>query len=228
VQTIGVRTLIVGLCDASRPRSHRDVTTASHNRDHIKNTAAIAIDIGKELARYKITAFTQMTDTEFERAPSAKAAPHSIIVTGDAINLATVVKRVRQQYGLIPILGFSSVDHRTLIELSGKAATGVLLTQVMPSSTKTTHPYQRKHRQLMKQFRDEAPTLHTLEGYVTARTLVAALERVDGEVTAEKVLAALCTQQSIDLGELLVNVRSGVSNRFVDLTAASNSGQLLH
>jgi branched-chain amino acid transport system substrate-binding protein len=189
---------------------------------------AIAVDVAKELVRYKVSSFVRMTDAEFERAPLSKSPPGSVIVTGDAISLAAVVKRIRQQYGLIPILGFSSVDHRTLIDLSGKAAAGIILTQVMPSPTKTSHPYQREHQQLMKQFRDEPPTLHTLEGYVTARTLVAALERIDGDVTAPKVLAALRTLQNIDLGELRINLRDGSTNAFVDITAVSNAGQLLH
>ena len=51
----------------------------------------------------------------------------------------------------------------------------MMITQTVPPPGKTIHPFQREHRNLMKRYRDEPPSQHTLEGYVVAKLLVAAL-----------------------------------------------------
>jgi hypothetical protein len=98
----------------------------------------------------------------------------------------------------------------------------------VPPPGKTIHPFQREHRAMMKQYRDEPPTQHTLEGYVVARLLVSALERVDGEPTAAKVSAALRDLPPIELGPMRVSGRTaGAVNRYVDMTAISSKGGLV-
>lgn len=80
----------------------------------------------------------------------------------------------------------------------------------------------------MQQYRDEPPSQHTLEGYVVARLLVSALERVEGEPTAAKVSAALRTTPTLEFGPMRVGGKSaGSVNRFVDMTAVSNKGGLV-
>ena len=64
---------------------------------------------------------------------------------------------------------------------------------------------------------------YTLEGYVVARLLVAALERVDGEPTAPKVSAALRASPVLDFGPM----RVGGNSRYVDITAISARGGLV-
>lgn len=147
----------------------------------------------------------------------------AVIVAGDALGVAPVVQHARRILPLAPLLGFSTVDHRTLAELAGGAAKGMMITQTVPPPGKTIHPFQREHRNLMKQYRDEPPSQHTLEGYVVAKLLVAALERVDGEPTAPKVSAALRTSPVLDFGPM----RVGGSSRYVDITAISARGGLV-
>jgi ABC-type branched-subunit amino acid transport system substrate-binding protein len=165
------------------------------------------------------------------RGPSAAgvAAIGAVIMAGDALGVATTVKHARKIAPMAALLGFSTVDHRTLIEIAGPGARGMLITQVMPPPGKTIHAFQREHRAMMKLYRDEPPSQHTLEGYVVARTLVAALERVDGEPTAAKVGAALRSLPALDFGPMRVAPGRGAAsgNRYVDMTAISNRGGLL-
>jgi len=158
--------------------------------------------------------------------PVAKVALGAVIVAGDALGVAPAVQHARKVSPHAALLGFSTVDHRTLIEIAGAAAKGMMITQAVPPPGKTIHPFQREHRALMKQFRDEPPSQHTLEGYVVARLLVSALERVDGEPTAAKVSAALRSVSPIDFGPMRVGGR-GTSSRYVDITAISSKGGLV-
>lgn len=176
-------------------------------------------------ARGLTLAFDGTTPQWQQRGPS-KPSLGAVIVAGDALGVVPALQHARKVSPHAALLGFSTVDHRTLIEIAGAAATGMMITQAVPPPGKTIHPFQREHRALMKQFRDEPPSQHTLEGYVVARLLVSALERVDGEPTAAKVSAALRTASTLDFGPMRVGGR-GASSRYVDITAISSKGGLV-
>ncbi len=178
-------------------------------------------------SRNLLFAFDDTAQKWLQRAPS-KPALGAVIIAGDALGVAPALQHARKTAPMATLLGFSTVDHRTLIEIAGASAKGMLITQTVPPPGKTIHPFQREHRAMMKQYRDELPTQHTLEGYVVARLLVSALERVDGEPTAAKVSAALREVPAIELGPMRVAGRSvGAVNRYVDMTAISSKGGLV-
>jgi ABC-type branched-subunit amino acid transport system substrate-binding protein len=152
----------------------------------------------------------------------------AVIVAGDALGVTPALLHARKISPLVALLGFSTVDHRTLIEIAGAAAKGMMITQAVPPPGKTIHTFQREHRALMKQYRDEPPSQHTLEGFVVARLLVSALERVDGEPTAAKVTTALRAAPALDFGPMRVGGRgAGAGARYVDITAISSKGGLV-
>lgn len=152
----------------------------------------------------------------------------AVIISGDAIGVMSALKQARRAAPQAILMGFSTVDHRTLLELVGTAAKGMMITQVVPPPGKTIHPFQREHRALMKQYRDEPPSQHTLEGYIVARMLVAAFERVDGEPSATKVSSALRAVGSMDFGPMRISPRAdNATSRYVDITAISSKGGLV-
>ncbi len=152
----------------------------------------------------------------------------AVIVAGDALGVMPALQHARKIAPLAALMGFSTVDHRTLVEMAGASVTGMMITQAVPPPGKTIHPFQREHRALMKQYRDEPPSQHTLEGYVVARLLVSALERVDGEPTATKVSAALRTTAALEFGPMRVGSKGvAAGSRYVDMSAISSKGGLI-
>ena len=152
----------------------------------------------------------------------------AVIISGDAIGAMPALQQARRITPLAIVMGFSTIDHRTLIELGGASAKGMMITQVVPPPGKTIYPFQREHRALMKQYRDEPPSQHTLEGYIVARLLVAAYERVEGEPTPAKVSSAIRALGAMDFGPMRISARSdNVGNRFADITAISSKGGLV-
>ena len=171
--------------------------------------------------------FDGATAAWLQRKPSSERIG-AVIISGDAIGALPVIKhsRVIAPYALL--LGFSTIDHRTLLELVGAQATGMMITQVMPPPGKTIYSFQREHRAMMKRYRDEPPSQHTLEGYVVAHMLVTALERVEGEPSPVKIGTVLRAQPAVDFGPMRVDLRApGLSNRYVDITAISTKGGLV-
>lgn len=152
----------------------------------------------------------------------------AVIISGDAIGVMPSLQHSRRVTPQAILMGFSTVDHRTLIELIGTAAKGMMITQVVPPPGKTIYPFQREHRALMKQYRDEPPSQHTLEGYVVARILVAAYERVEGEPTPAKVSSAIRAIGAMDFGPMRISPRGeNTATRYVDATAISSKGGLV-
>ncbi len=152
----------------------------------------------------------------------------AVVIAGDAIGVSQPLAHTRRTARGANVFGFSTVDHVTLQEIGKTDAIGMMLSQAMPAPEKTTHPFQREHRQLMKTFRDEPPSLHTLEGYIVARLLVNALENIDADPTPVRVSAALRSARDIEFGPMSVSTRvPGNSMRFVNLSAVSKRGALI-
>ncbi len=166
---------------------------------------------------------------QWQSRDSQTAKIGAIILSGDALGVAALARHTRKVLPQAWLLAFSTVDYRNLFELAGTAASGIFISQVVPPPGKTIHAFQREHRALMKQFRDEPPSQHTLEGYVAARVLVAAFGLVEGEPTATKIHKALRTVPPLEFGPLRVSTAQPAAggSTYVDVTAISRKGVLL-
>jgi branched-chain amino acid transport system substrate-binding protein len=153
----------------------------------------------------------------------------TIMLVGDAVGIAPALIGIRRTLPGARIYGFSTVDHRTLFELAGPAARGLMLTQVMPSPSRGVTSMQREHATQMRRYRDEPPTLHTLEGYLAARSLVTLLERVDGELSRQRIVRSLRSGLSMDLGLFVLTGTTAQrrASNYVDITVIANSGRLV-
>jgi branched-chain amino acid transport system substrate-binding protein len=165
---------------------------------------------------------------QWRARPAKSAAIEAVVIVGDAIGVADTVQHSRKAVKEGTLFGFSMIDHRTLLEIAKRDATGMIISQAMPAADKSVHAFQREHREQMKRFRDEPPSLHTLEGYVVARYLTNVLLSVDADPTAASVSAALRRNQTLDLGamSIIANANSNAI-RFVNLSAISTRGQLI-
>jgi branched-chain amino acid transport system substrate-binding protein len=165
---------------------------------------------------------------QWQARTNTNASLEAVVISGDAIGVAVALAHARSTAKSATLFGFSMIDHRTLLEIGKTNAIGMVISQAMPSADKTVYPFQREHRTLMKQFRDEPPSLHTLEGYVVARVLVNAFESIPGEPTPASVNAALRSVRDLEFGPMSVSTRVPArAMRFVNLSAVSSKGALI-
>jgi len=108
-------------------------------------------------------------------------------------------------------------------------ARGVGIAQTFPSPQGSKLKLQREFQQTMQQY---APNIKDysyfhLEGYVSARVLVAGLRRAGARPTASTLRAALKDMGEISVGGFNVDFRKGnVGSSWVDIAVVSEGGRL--
>ncbi len=156
--------------------------------------------------------------------------PQVIVVAADTIAMAEFLKRFRVLDKGTNVVGFSTVNHRTLLELAQpEFAVSTLIAQVVPNPNISDTRLQAEHRALMAKFRDEPPSHITLEGFAAAKGLVRAIERAGKDATRSSIAAALSGDRRFDLdGMTLVFSRSNDrGSHFVDLAYLRRDGKLV-
>lgn len=163
-----------------------------------------------------------------------KLKPQVVVVAADTIAMAEFLKKFRALDRGTNVVGFSTVNHRTLIEIAKpEFAMGTMLTQVVPHPQASDTRVQTEHRAMMKKFRDEPPSHLTLEGFLAAKGLVRALERAQERtgrtVNRFTIAAALAGTKQFDLDGITLSFtpENDRGSKFVDLSYLRKSGTLV-
>jgi branched-chain amino acid transport system substrate-binding protein len=155
--------------------------------------------------------------------------PQVVIVAADTITLAEFLKKFRPVDKGINVVAFSTVNHRTLLELAkSDAAVGTLISQVVPHPDLAKTRVLAEHLSLMAKFRDEPASHVTLEGFLAAKSFVSSISRL-GAVNRSTILGALSGDRRMDLGgiNLTFTSKSDRGSTYVDLSMLRRDGRLV-
>ena len=158
------------------------------------------------------------------------AKPQVVVVAADTISMAEFLKRFRRLDKGTNVVGFSTVNHRTLLEIAQPDfAVSTLITQVVPHPGSSNTRLQTEHRALMAKFRDEPPSHITLEGFMAAKGLVRALERAGKALSRNGIAAALNGDKRFDLDgmTLVFTPKNDRGSHFVDISYLRRDGKLV-
>ncbi len=182
----------------------------------------------KPVARLALT--TRLSNMETIARDLFKLKPQVVVVAADTIAMAEFLKKFRALDKGTNVVGFSTVNHRTLIELAKpEFAVSTMLTQVVPHPLSNKSRLQTEHRAMMMKFRDEPPSHLTLEGFLAAKGLVRALERSGRTISRTSIAAALSGNKQFDLDGMTLTFTpdNDRGSRFVDLAYLRKSGTLV-
>ena len=159
----------------------------------------------------------------------AKVQAVVMIAVGDPVY--TFVKAIKAEAPRLKLFSISVVNPAAVIEKVGlEAARGMGFSQVFPYPYSDGNVLAREYRAALKKLSANAvPGYFSLEGYVYARVLVAALQRAGKNPTPASVKAALDDFPDQDFGGFGVrfNRSSQNASSFSDLTIISSSGKLM-
>jgi ABC-type branched-subunit amino acid transport system substrate-binding protein len=155
--------------------------------------------------------------------------PQVVIVATDTISLAEFLKTFRAVDKGISVVAFSTVNHRTLLELAkADAVVGTLITQVVPRPDLANTRVLADHLSQMAKFREEPASHVTLEGYLAAKALVTTIARAS-PISRANILTAATGERRLDLGGIFLNFtqKNDRGSTFVDLSMLRRDGRLV-
>ncbi|MFV1494867.1 ABC transporter substrate-binding protein [Phaeobacter sp. JH20_02] len=136
-----------------------------------------------------------------------KAEPDAVVMVGAYKPVAEFIKLARKLKFNPTFVNISFVGSDALAKELGEAGEGVIISQVVPFPWDTSLPVVAQYQSALKAVDAAAePGFVTLEGYLTGRLAIHALEEAGAELTRESYLAAFAGLSEVDLG--------GVTMRF--------------
>jgi branched-chain amino acid transport system substrate-binding protein len=133
-----------------------------------------------------------------------KLPVRAIIMSASYRAAAKFIEKTRNLYPEMIFTSISGVGGSSLAEelklLGPRYTTGVLVTQVVPAVSGYSSAVLEYKNALAKYFPGEAPDYASLEGFVAANILIDALKRTGAQLDTEKLVDALESTRSLDLG----------------------------
>jgi branched-chain amino acid transport system substrate-binding protein len=102
-------------------------------------------------------------------------------------------------YSSVSFVGSTALANELTL-LGSRFATGVIVTQVVPAVEGSSSLVLNYKSALAKYFPGEAPDYVSLEGYVAANVLIAALKQNGPQLDTERLVATLENLRDLDLG----------------------------
>ena len=145
-----------------------------------------------------------------------KAQPDAVIMISPYKPAAEFIKLAKQIKLNATFVNISFVGSDALAKELGPAGAGVVITQVVPFPNDAAIPVVGRYQAALKAGApDVQPGFVSLEGYLVGRAIIAALEKVSGDLTRQAVVEAVQKAGIIDLGGFKLAYSSS-SNRGSD------------
>ena len=140
-----------------------------------------------------------------------------------------VIRALNARGGSTRILAVNS-GAQQLTRALGKDAHGIIFTQVVPFPWGATPPVVAEYRAALKAAAaGTEPSFSSLEGYISAKLLVAGLQRANPRLSREDLVAGLEQLGNHDVGGLVVSYGPGTRTGavLVDTVLATGSGRFV-
>ncbi len=199
-------------------------------RAHLENVKIAAAELGMSVTLalpFKGDISEQMLD---EMAGQVAAAqPDMMMNHGSAGVYGKLIAKARKTRIKTAFMAVNSGSTQLAADL-GSLAHGMVFAQVVPSPWERKHAIAREFQEAMNKSRPGvALSYGGLEGYVTAKALVMALQATGKDLTRTTFVNAL-ERSNFDLGGMTIRYsnKSHDGSRFVDLSMYSRDDRFIH
>jgi ABC-type branched-subunit amino acid transport system substrate-binding protein len=129
-----------------------------------------------------------------------KAEPHAVIMISPYKPAAEFIKLAKQIKLDVTFVNISFVGSDALAKELGPVGAGVVITQVVPFPKDAAIPVVGRYQASLKASAPDAqPGFVSLEGYLVGRAIIAALEKVSGDLTRQALIEAVQKAGTLDL-----------------------------
>lgn len=160
-------------------------------------------------------------------AAVAKAAPQAIIVISAGKPSVDFVDAYLAAGHRSTFYMLSVISNAQLVKALGERARGIVVSQVVPSPWNQSMPISREFQTLAKAKGITEYTFSQMEGFISARFLVEALQRAGAKPTRATLVQAMESMKSVTLGGYPVELSATQhsSGKFVDLLMMGRDGR---
>jgi branched-chain amino acid transport system substrate-binding protein len=199
-------------------------------RAHLKNVQALAAEQGISVS-LALPFKSDASEVQIQAMAKAiaDAKPAFFINHGSAALYEKLIVQAKAAGAPTFFTGVNSGSFQIAKGL-GAAGVGMVFTQVVPSPWERKTTIVREYQSEMRKRNPQAEFSYgSLEGYITAKLLVAALRGAGANPTRSSVLAAL-KNSTFDLGNFQVSYKEGehTGSRFVDISVVGRDGNFKH
>ena len=139
-----------------------------------------------------------------------KADPQAVVMVGAYKPIAEFIKLARKVKMDSTFVNISFVGSKALAKELGPDGDGVVITQVVPFPWDTSIPLVAQYQEALNAYKADAePGFVSLEGYMTGRLAIMALEAAGSEVTRDSFLEAVTSTGTFDLGGVTLTYGAG-------------------
>ncbi|CAM3795826.1 ABC transporter substrate-binding protein [Paracidovorax anthurii] len=157
------------------------------------------------------------------------AQPEAIVqITTYAASAAFVRAARKAGYGGT-VYNLSFVGTQALADALGKDATGVVVSQVMPSPYQSTRQIAREFQEAVKKAGGKVQINYSsMEGYVAARVFTEGLRQAGGKVTRDALISGLEALGNGQVSGFPMNFSAGshAGSRFVEMSMLTGDGRV--
>lgn len=198
---------------------------------HLANVKLLCQELGMELVA-DLPFKSDISDTQLDAMVTRLqgAGAHVVINHGGS---GMYEKLIRKAKAAGVRSAFSAVNSGSaqLAKHLGPLAHGMVFAQVVPSPWERKTAITREYQDVFSKFKPDSDFSYgSLEGYITAKALVAALQLAGTEPTRERFVKALHTAGSLDLNGLRATytptLHTGLG--LVDLSIVNSQGKFRH
>jgi len=178
-------------------------------------------------------AYEKNTDNVTDAVQSlAKANPQAVVMISVNKSTAAFSKQIRVVSTVAQLVNISVVNPKEIVRLIGADhARGIGIAQVMPYPYSATIAVVKEYQQAMKKFAPAGAEMSytSFEEFVGAKVLVEGLRRAGPAPTRDKIIRALETLSSYDVGGFTLHFSptNRIGSRFVEVTVIGKDGRLL-
>jgi branched-chain amino acid transport system substrate-binding protein len=155
--------------------------------------------------------------------------PDAVVMISAYTSIAEFVREMRAAGSAAQLHNVSFVGSKALSDSLKSEGYGVAISQVVPFPWSPAVPIVKEYQQVLKQAGNTDYNFSSLEGFIVGKVVVEGLKRAGKDLTREKLIAALESMNSVDLGGFMVgfspNNHSG--SQYVDLTMIGREGKFL-
>jgi ABC-type branched-subunit amino acid transport system substrate-binding protein len=157
------------------------------------------------------------------------AQPDGVIMISAYTSIAEFVREMKAAGSSTQFHNVSFVGSKALADTLKDEGYGVAISQVVPFPWSPSVPIVKEYQDILSKAGNTDFNFSSLEGFIVAKVMAEGLRRAGKDLTREKLVSALESMNSVDIGEFMVSFSptNHSGSKYVDLTMIGRAGKFI-